>query len=235
MAIQLPRARKKSMLRFQIAGNRGTRWRLVPRREANFLRVLRCVGISVVLLGPPTLGLSGASGAGKGIASGPPPAQSKAPLKQSREDRSDRKKLGLHEVGPEEFFPQTEAPDRPAKKEKSASESSSTKPSPRETPTTPVNTPAAAFPSPTITIQTATPAASQSAPPAAGTQPAKATHPRWQLFATLACLAGTLLALVFVSRKLREQLRIKRSHTARTAPQASLTQESFEPRRRARR
>lgn len=120
-------------------------------------------------------------------------------LKQNRQDQPTGKRKGLHEVGPEDIFPQNQSQGRPAAKEKPSTRPSITKKNAGEkaAPTPPVAGPA-------IPLTPVPQKVAESAP----TQTVKARKPRWMLIATLlSSIVGVLLALAIVAGKLRQQLR----------------------------
>ena len=119
-------------------------------------------------------------------------------LKQNRQDQPTGKRKGLHEVGPEDIFPQNQSQGRPATKEKPSTRPSTTKKNAGEKPA-----PTAPVAGPIIPPTPVPQKAAESAP----TQTVTARKPRWVLIAILSSIVGVLLALAIVAGKLRQQLR----------------------------
>jgi len=121
-------------------------------------------------------------------------------LKQNRQDQPTGKRKGLHEVGPEDIFPQNQSQDRPAAKEKPSTRPSTTKKNAGEK-----AAPTPSVTGPTIPLIPATPV-TQKAAESAPTRTVNDWKPRWMLIATLSSIVGVLLALVLIAGKLRQQL-----------------------------
>lgn len=129
------------------------------------------------------------------------------PLKQSREDQPAGKQKGLHEIGPEDLFPQTRPQGRRAEREKAATRPSTAKNIVGDKKAAPAPAPSAPASALPMSIPSPAALATENAPIRGFTRPGKAATSHWMLMATLVSLAGVLLMLVFVVGKLRRQNR----------------------------